>query len=72
MGQAHQHGTAGVGLDINRYQRGGTGAAVPPAEEEAGGVAETGAEGAGGGVRGRRGLGWGQKGEQGDRAELGW
>ena len=45
--------------------------AVPPTEEEAGGVAETGAEGAEGGSEAGGGLGWGQKGEQGDRAELG-
>ena len=46
--------------------------AVPPAEDEAGGVAETGGEGAEGGQRQEGGLGWGQQGEQGGRAELEW
>ena len=45
---------------------------VPPAEDEAGGVAETGGGGAEGGSEAGGGLGWGQQGEQGGRAELEW
>ena len=63
----------GGGLNINRHQRGGgTEVAVPPAEDEAGGVAETGGERAEGGSEAGGGLGWGKQGEQGGRAELGW